>query len=529
MDNEDEEFDESAPIINQDGEVVDPTSAEGIRLKYKRRKEWEQRRNERLKKQSQQQAHQQWLASLGKKEGSTDASYNQQSAPGRNLPDLLGTISPAFDPCMGAYVKLERSSLETIVQTLKQESTDSMDKSGADSVFYSAPQFFLQVKNCVNRCVQLNTANTLYSLYRAIKKSCQYLVEVLQENLPEKVKPNTSLAANFGQIPQLPGDTYSISDDAEGVNTLRKACLVVNSAQYCGDTLPQLEELIKNKIDSAFKEHVSLTEIQEEFFTLASTGVKTVGASTASALDQHLQVMWKKQWWNVTDVGDQSDYVDSMSSTLERIVPVIRQTLAERYWRTFCDKFLRSFIPRFMSAIYKCKKMGPMGAQQLLLDAQGIRRLLQDAPKMRTEEEEEDNVQVPQVPSVYTSYLSREMQRVDLLLKLVAAPKDRLAASVSSLWPEASVQDINRLGELRGMRKVDVSEVINDLGLDSNAPASHTTEMPRQTSNIDKRASAAFTAMGSTIMGGIRGSVRGFSRRGRNDETDSPVGSTSSS
>eukprot|EP01138_Halocafeteria_seosinensis_P001605 gb/GECG01001644.1/.p1 GENE.gb/GECG01001644.1/~~gb/GECG01001644.1/.p1 ORF type:complete len:957 (+),score=153.97 gb/GECG01001644.1/:1-2871(+) len=529
---EEEEFDESAPIINEEGEVVDPTSAEGIRLKYKRRKNWEQKRAEKRKKQTQQQAHQQWISSLGKTKDSENEGGGAESNPSEHLPDILGKISPAFEPCMGAYVKLEQTSLDNIVQTLKQESTESIDSSsGSDSLFYSAPQFFLQVKNCVNRCVQLNTANTLFQLYRAIKKSCQSLVQGLEGNLPEKVKPNSTIATRLGEIPQLPGDTYAITDDDAGVRTLCNGCLVINTAQYCGDTLPQLEELIKGKIDSVFREHVTLEEVQEEFFSLAAGAVKTLGAATASALDVHMQTMWKKQWWSITDVGDQSDYVEDMSSTMMRIFPAIRQTLAERYWRTFCDKFLRSFIPRFMSAIYKCKKMGPMGAQQLLLDAQGIRKLLQDAPKLRTEEEEEENVQLPGVPSVYTSYLSREMQRVDLLLKLVAAPKDRLAASISSLWPEASVQDINRLGELRGMRKAELTEVISALGLDGNGSPTSTrpTTLTGQGGNIDKRASAAFANVSSTIMGGLRGSVRGFSRRGKQDGTDSPSGSASSS
>ena len=41
---------------------------------------------------------------------------------------------------------------------------------------------------------------------------------------------------------------------------------------------------------------------------------------------------------------------------------------SRKYFTQFCIKFVSSFIPRFIANLYKCKPVGPVGAEQLLLD-----------------------------------------------------------------------------------------------------------------------------------------------------------------
>ena len=102
-------------------------------------------------------------------------------------------------------------------------------------------------------------------------------------------------------------------------------------------------------------------------------------------------------------VGDQSQYVSLMVAAMRGMVPRLRDCLqvgdrnilycfflefcvrnsynraskltmpvplqtSRKYFTQFCIKFVSSFIPRFIANLYKCKPVGPVGAEQLLLD-----------------------------------------------------------------------------------------------------------------------------------------------------------------
>jgi hypothetical protein len=52
-----------------------------------------------------------------------------------------------------------------------------------------------------------------------------------------------------------------------------------------------------------------------------------------------------------------------------------------RQRRFFCDKLLRSFAPRFLDNVYRCKKVSDVGCQQMRLDTEVIKGLLLDLAK----------------------------------------------------------------------------------------------------------------------------------------------------
>ena len=105
------------------------------------------------------------------------------------------------------------------------------------------------------------------------------------------------------------------------------------------------------------------------------------------------------------------------------------------FLHSFLSQFARAFFARYQSSIFRCKKISELGAQQLLLDAQAIRSGLLNAPIFKPEKlnVDDDEVEAPTVdssltaPAIYIKYIQREMPRVELLLKIVASPKDRFA------------------------------------------------------------------------------------------------------
>lgn len=547
-DEEDEKWDDSAPLYNDKGELVDPTTAEGIRLKYKRKKEWEERKKKEYERKAVRAERRAWIASLAGDDtgagggarggaggagagagssGSGGASASQVVTGRASLEEEIaalpkiaapgeGIISAAFKPYMASYVKFERSNIDSIVAQTMAEADGGKADSGAGpaaaSILPSASALFGQARNAIARCVQLSTGQTLFELYKEIREALSTYAGALTARMP---KPQPSTAAS------LPGETYTVTE-ADAHAQADALCLIINTsgecaarcyaklycvmpsataqslsrtdsllcvcvsfpfAEFCAETVPKFAESVSKVIDAAFKEHINAESTQEVFFTLTAAALKTLSGLGASLLDGALVKLSKHPWTSLSEVGDQSAYVADMQRALRVLFPIVRKRLDDAPFRNFCDKFVRALIPRYQASIYRCKKVGETGAQQLLLDAQAIKSLLLAAPAMRpasdrvlsagaaaADDDDEapvgpDDEPPPPPPAVYVKFVQKEVPRVELLLKIIATPKERFANTIRALWPDASVAELTRVMDLKNMAKKEQQDVLLALGL----------------------------------------------------------------
>ena len=510
---EPETFDESAALINEDGDVVDPSTAEGIRLKHRKRKEWEAQKADKAQAKQAMDSKASWLQSLSNKQsdsagGSADTD-GKDSKPLPQLPGLMRRISDAFDPYMGAYVRLERDTLEMIVGDAKLEVQGALQADidegsaaafsqgaphavGERDVLASSSKLFQQIKNATSRCVQLSTGNTFFELYVQFKEVLHAYAGALQTGLPAAAPAKTPTALRFSlggnAASTLPGDTFGLKADGHGLSVLRSVARIVNTAEYVAETLQGLEDTLRQKMDDSLTESVSFADAQDAFYALSALATKVLGEVTAGMLDQPLTTMVTSNWWALTEVGDASSYVTELDACLRAAMPTVRIALIDHpgAFRAFCDKFVRAFTARYMACLYLCQRIGEMGAQQLLLDAQGIRSILLDAPVMEAADGHGDELPVAPLPTVYKNYVSREVPRAEMLLKLLATPEARFAASIKALWTGATAAELQRVMQLRNMSRRAQASVLAELGL---AEASGGDIMGSMGSLLGRRAS----------------------------------------
>jgi hypothetical protein len=76
-------------------------------------------------------------------------------------------------------------------------------------------------------------------------------------------------------------------------------------------------------------------------------------------------------------------------------------------------------------------------------------------------------------PPVYAKYIQREMPRVEMLLKIIGSPRERFGDTIKALWPEASLADLTRVMDLKGLSKKEQTDILVYLGLvkPSSAPS----------------------------------------------------------
>lgn len=295
----------------------------------------------------------------------------------------------------------------------------------------------------MNRCKELTTGLTYFQVTNAIKASLRSYGDMLLSRLPQPVAGSA--------------DTYNLAPGAPML-----LCQIVNTATYCSETSEQLSENLKRMVDPVFIDHIVFVDVEEFFkFDVVAHTLKALSCGVACLLDVPLNRLKRMNWSTVSDVGDQSEYVVQVSTILQEVVPVIRKKLSELNFISFCEKFVRSFIPRYMAAIYATKTIGEFGAQQLLLDAVAVKSLLLGVPGLCGEDEDLPPIEAP----MYAKYVQREVSRLELLLKLVSTPKERFSDSIKTLWPDASAADIQGVMELRGMKRTEQSETLEQLGL----------------------------------------------------------------
>jgi hypothetical protein len=81
--------------------------------------------------------------------------------------------------------------------------------------------------------------------------------------------------------------------------------------------------------------------------------------------DAEMVAMTRVPWSTLESVGDQSEYVNGVSSILSSSIPVLGNLLSPTYFQYFLDKLAASLGPRFYLNIYKCKHISETGAQQV--------------------------------------------------------------------------------------------------------------------------------------------------------------------
>jgi hypothetical protein len=224
-DEDGETYDDTAPLVNERGQVVEPMSAEGIKMKYARKKQWERRREGERSRKANRDEKRRWIAGLaGGEVGSQAQDEDIASLPKIWVQGKGGIISNAFELYMGAYVRFERSKIEGQVSAaLAEDFTPGVaqERGASANLLRSSSALFLECRNAVSRCHQLGVGNTLLTLFKEIKDAFANYCATLEARIPRTIQPPPPNS--------LPGDNYDVTE-VNGPTVAEMLSLIVNTA-----------------------------------------------------------------------------------------------------------------------------------------------------------------------------------------------------------------------------------------------------------------------------------------------------------
>nr|XP_020771100.1 vacuolar protein sorting-associated protein 53 homolog isoform X2 [Odocoileus virginianus texanus] len=279
-----------------------------------------------------------------------------------------GIVSKCFEPHLYVYIESQDKNLgeliDRFVADFKAQGPPKPNTDEGGAVLPSCADLFVYYKKCMVQCSQLSTGEPMIALTTIFQKYLrEYAWKILSGNLPKTTSSSGGLTIS------------SLLKEKEGSEaakfTLEELCLIcsiLSTAEYCLATTQQLEEKLKEKVDVSLIERINLTGEMDTFSTVISSSIQLLVQDLDAACDPALTAMSKMQWQNVEHVGDQSPYVTSVILHIKQNVPIIRDNLAStrKYFTQFCIKFANSFIPKFITHLFKCKPISMVGAEQWL-------------------------------------------------------------------------------------------------------------------------------------------------------------------
>lgn len=365
---------------------------------------------------------------------------NDLSVPGAGF-NFRGIISSCFEPHLSVYVELEEKTLMENLEKLVQEETWEIEEGSQTNLLSSSMQVFLIIRRSLKRCSALTKSQTLFSLFKGFQKILKAYATKLFVKLPKGGSGIVAAATGLdGQI--------KTSDRDE-----RVICYIVNTAEYCHKTAGELAENVSKIIDQRLVDIVDMTEVQDEFSAVITRALVTLVHGIVTKFDAEMAAMTRVPWGTLESVGDQSDYVNGINTILSSSIPVLGNLLSPIYFQFFLDKLASSLGPRFYDNIFKCKQISETGAQQMLLDTQAVKSILLDIPSLAKQ---------TSGAASYSKFVSREMSKAEALLKVILSPMESVADTYCALLPEGTLLEFQRLLELKGVKKADQQNILED-------------------------------------------------------------------
>lgn len=129
-----------------------------------------------------------------------------------------GCISECFEPYLKSYSESEESKIMNAIDTaMKEDKLETIEY----PLFGSSLHLFKSIKGSLKRCISFSTSKALFDLHISFKNVFRHYIKQLRKHLPPKLGTEQ--------------EKISLTDEIEA-----KACVIINTCEYCLETVPQL-------------------------------------------------------------------------------------------------------------------------------------------------------------------------------------------------------------------------------------------------------------------------------------------------
>eukprot|EP00599_Poterioochromonas_sp_BG-1_P000498 CAMPEP_0173136522 /NCGR_PEP_ID=MMETSP1105-20130129/2534_1 /TAXON_ID=2985 /ORGANISM="Ochromonas sp., Strain BG-1" /LENGTH=500 /DNA_ID=CAMNT_0014048721 /DNA_START=128 /DNA_END=1627 /DNA_ORIENTATION=- len=371
---------------------------------------------------------------------------------------ISGGLSGVFDKFLGSYIAYERQQLEDLLLKMSKEedvaneeedSHSSSTSSKPLNVYQSSTNMFLFVKKSIARCVTLTTGQSFLALTEEFQQCMFEYISLLKSRCPPEMTGS------------LPIPVFKLPPNGEVT-----MAYLINTGEYCAETVPQLQQMIQQKINSKLSNKVDFSSVEDAFMDLVAHCLKVLVYGVMDRLEPNFRTMQNTNWGAFDSVGEESAYLHACNSLLIETIPKIREAISSSYFNNFCTKLSTEILTRFLDAIVKQKRISDQATQQLLLDTYNLKTLLLHLPTLTPELS--INKTAP-ATGMYAKLINNKTAHIETILKLIGTPDDMLIDRFKIMWPDGQSKDLQMVMALKGTKKQDQQMILETLGLTADA------------------------------------------------------------
>jgi hypothetical protein len=237
-------------------------------------------------------------------------------------------------------------------------------------------------------------------------------------------------------------------------------CRIIVTGEYCIDTVPQLETMMKNHIRPSMREEIDFADQIDAYNDMVAFTIGILSVGIAQRIHPIFKKMRNMNWSNVTNVVDESAYVKEVISILNEVVPKIRSCIPAIFFQSFCMKLITAVLDSLLDNIWKLKRITQTGAGQLLLDLNGLKEFIMRMPNTRLT----SGTPPVTISNPYKTFVNNRISHVQIILKLVCTDDDKMEEMFAMLWPDGTKQDYDNIMAIKSRGGNNILAPVNVVG-----------------------------------------------------------------
>jgi hypothetical protein len=377
--------------------------------------------------------------------------------------NFIGFISSVFEDYIDVYIGFEDKNMQEVLITVCTQETWN-DLAGKNRY---AQELFMNIQSGMEKCLALSRGKVLIKMLEQVwKKYLRRYADFLSNNLPKipqlthttpAPKEDTLMKLDrFSLSSLITGQDSSASQTPKPVAKVqfsedeeKQVCYIVNLAIYCQENIEVLQDMLKMAVDDLYVKQIDLRDEVNVFYKVLKAAVEQLVQNLKSYVEGEFNQITQLRLSATTEVLDQSPYVTSIIQHLSDALPYLSELIPTHSYKSMlCDTLIIVFMHSFISSIYKCKRISPTGASQLLLDLTTLSNFLKtllalgDPEKDKFDEEE---------INAFASKVAKASAKPEAILRVLLAPEAFFLETYRSLIQGASQQDLAIMMELRGL------------------------------------------------------------------------------
>ncbi|KAG8859608.1 Vacuolar protein sorting-associated protein 53 [Serendipita sp. 411] len=346
-------------------------------------------------------------------------------------------ISVVFEKHMGVFVEAQDRAIADMTAGWRMPPRASLEEAtpkeeDAHAVLQSSGDLFYFYGQTLEQCAKFTTGRPLFDLFLIFRKwlkvyAEEFLLQALRRKEPV-AKDRKSSETRYSALEQ------------------RDVCRILNTADYCHRTALQLEDKVRDKVDRALEDKITMQPELEAFLGVISTAIGLLLRDLEISTDPFFTSMTRTSWTSIDTVTGQLSYVLELARTVDACVDIIKSSIEQKkYLRNFYDKASSLLITKFTNGMVRSRPLHDTGAEQMLLDFQTLKACLLRMPSTG----EPDSI-----PSTYTKAITKQAVQVETILKVVSAPVDPQEPFIMNyiiLIGDSSFSNFQKILDLKGI------------------------------------------------------------------------------